>query len=310
VTLYGGIETGGTTTACIIGSGPEDVVAESRFLTTTPEETIDSVIGFFREHAQAHPVKALGVGSFGPVDLNRDSPTWGFITTTPKPGWQQVDLCGPLAAALRVPVAFDTDVNAAALGEYLWGAGVQQAGMTGAAPAGGGAPAADPLLYLTVGTGIGVGAVVNGTPLHGLLHPEAGHMVLPHDLEADAFAGSCPFHGDCWEGLASGFALQQRWEQRAETLAPDHPAWELEARYLGLGIANLIYCLSPRRVVVGGGVMQQPGLLDRVRHQIQAAIHGYLQYAALAQDLDQFIMPPRLGTRSGLLGALALATRH
>lgn len=178
MTLYGGIETGGTTVACIIGSGPNDLVAEARFSTTTPTETIGRVVGFFREHAQTHPVAAVGVGSFGPVDLDRRSPTYGFITTTPKPGWQQVDLCGPLAEALRVPVAFDTDVNAAALGEYRWGE-------RAAAPARTGAPLPDPLLYLTVGTGIGLGAVVHGEPVHGLIHPEAGHMLLPHDRALD-----------------------------------------------------------------------------------------------------------------------------
>jgi fructokinase len=345
VTLYGGIETGGTTCSCIIGSGPHDIAAEAHFPTTTPAETIGRVIDFFRGHATEHPVAAIGIGSFGPVDLHRGSPTYGFITTTPKPGWAQVDLCGPVAAALQVPIAFDTDVNAAALGEYLWGAGslvVGTAGATGApdpawatcATATGQAPgtarandapgtavapdpmraaapagARDPLLYLTVGTGIGLGAIVHGGPLHGLIHPEAGHMLLPHDRSLDPFEGACPFHGDCWEGLASGAAVEKRWGQRGKTLPPDHPAWELEARYLGVGIVNLICCFSPRRVVVGGGVMQQPGLLERVRRETRSAIHGYLQSEPLTGQMDRLIVPPQLGTRSGVLGALALAFR-
>jgi fructokinase len=310
VALYGGIETGGTTTACVIGTGPDDLVAEARFATTTPAETIGRIVGFFREHARAFPVAAVGVGSFGPVDLDRKSPTHGYITTTPKPGWQQIDLCGPLADALRVPLAFDTDVNAAALGEYRWGAGSP----TGARGEGDAAPEVpgaerplDPLLYLTVGTGIGLGAIVHGSPLHGLIHPEAGHMLLPHDRALDPFDGACPFHGDCWEGLASGSAIEKRWGQSGETLPPDHAAWTLEAHYLGVGIANLLYCFSPRRVVVGGGVLKQPGLLDRVRRGTQNAIGGYLRSDALAGDIDKLIVPPRLGARAGVLGALALA---
>lgn len=302
MTLYGGIETGGTAVACLIGSGPEDIVAETRFVTTTPAETISRMVSFFSERAHSHPVAAIGVGSFGPVDLDRRSPTYGYITTTPKPGWRHVDLCGSLAEALQVPIAVDTDVNAAALAEYLWGE-------RAAAPASATAPAPDPLLYLTVGTGIGLGAVVHGEPVHGLIHPEAGHMLLPHDRALDPFDGTCPFHGDCWEGLASGPALHKRWGQRGETLPRTHPAWALEARYLGFGLANLVYCFSPRRVVMGGGVMQQPGLLDQVRRETQSAIGSYLRSEYLEQRIDDLVVAPRLGARSGVLGALALATR-
>jgi len=294
VTLYGGIETGGTTVRCVIGSGPDSVVAEQRFSTTTPDETLGAIIGFFKKHGDAHPVAAVGIGAFGPLDLDPQSPTYGFVTTTPKSGWQQVDLRRPVEDALQVQVTLDTDVNAAALGEYLWG-GHSLSGRP------------DPLLYLTVGTGIGLGVIVDGKPLHGLLHPEAGHMLLPHDRESDPFAGSCPFHDDCWEGLASGAALTQRWGQRPEDLPTDHPAWELEAHYLGLGIANLIYSFSPKKVIVGGGVASRAGLLERVLRETQGAIHGYLQLAALQRDIQQLIVPPALGARAGALGALALA---
>jgi fructokinase len=290
--LYGSIEAGGTKFVCVIGSGPDHIVAEARIATTTPAETIGQTIEFFRRHAQEYPVSAVGIGSFGPVDLDRSSPTYGYITTTPKPHWAQADLCGAIQRALQVPVAFDTDVNAAAFGEHHWVAENR---------------ALDPLLYLTIGTGIGLGAIVNGKPLHGLLHPEAGHMLLPHDHTLDPFEGACPFHGDCWEGLAAGPAVEKRWQQRGETLPPNHPAWQLEAHYVALAVVNLIYCFSPQRVVLGGGVMQQPGIIDRVRGEVQRSINGYLQSDRITRDIDQLIVPPGLGTRSGVLGALALA---
>jgi fructokinase len=199
-------------------------------------------------------------------------------------------------------VAFDTDVNVAALGEYHCAAESQKVeGQTV------GRRAIDPLLYLTVGTGIGMGAIVHGQPLHGLVHPEAGHLLVPHDWARDPFEGTCPFHGDCWEGLASGYALERRSGQPGESLPFDHPAWALEARYLGMGVADLIYCLSPRLIIMGGGVMRHPQLMEHVREEVRATIRGYLRSEALAQGLDQLIVPPRLGTRSGALGALALA---
>jgi fructokinase len=290
--LYGSIEAGGTKFVCVIGSGPDHIVAEARIATTTPAETIGHTIDFFKRHTPDYPLSAIGIGSFGPVDLDRDSPTYGYITTTPKPGWAQADLGGAVQRALHVPVAFDTDVNAAAFGEHHWVAENR---------------ALDPLLYLTIGTGIGMGAIVNGKPLHGLLHPEAGHMLLPHDRTLDPFEGWCPFHGDCWEGLAAGPAVEKRWQQRGETLPPDHPAWQLEAHYVALAVVNLIYCFSPQRVVLGGGVMQQPGIIDRIRGEVQRSINGYLQSERITRDIDQLIVPPGLGTRSGVLGAMALA---
>ncbi len=290
--IYGGIEAGGTKFVCMLGTDPDHVLAEERFPTTTPAETLGRAIEFFQRAAQGHKLIAIGIGSFGPVDLHAESPTYGYITTTPKPGWAQTDLCGMLHQALQVPIAFDTDVNAAAFGEHTWLPENR---------------ALDPLLYLTVGTGIGLGAIVNGQPLHGLLHPEAGHMLLPHDRTVDPFEGDCPFHGDCWEGLASGPAVEKRWNRRGETLPPDHPAWQLEARYIAYAVANLIYAFSPQRIVLGGGVMQQAGLLDRVRHEVQRIINGYLQSDRITRDIDQLIVAPGLGNRSGVLGAIALA---
>ncbi|MFZ5816996.1 MAG: ROK family protein [Bacillota bacterium] len=287
--LYGGVEAGGTKFVCAVGTGPGDLRAVERVPTTTPDETISRVIEFFRR--QPHPLAAVGVGSFGPVDPDPNSPTYGWITSTPKPGWRDTDLRGRLLDALQVPVAFDTDVNAAALGEQRWGA----------------ARGLDTFLYLTVGTGIGGGAVVGGKLIHGLIHPEMGHIPVARRSDDTTFSGTCPFHGSCLEGLASGPAIERRWGARAESLPPDHPAWELQAHYLALGLASLICTLSPQRVILAGGVMQQGHLLPQVRQKVQAWLNGYLQSPAILERIDEYIVPPGLGDRAGVLGAIALA---
>jgi fructokinase len=256
--LYGGIEAGGTKWVCAVAGGPDQIVDQVTFPTTLPAETLAQAIAFFRRHPT---IAALGIGAFGPLDADPASPTWGFITTTPKPGWAHTDVGRALGQALGVPVSFDTDVNAAAFGEGCWGA----------------AQGLDTFAYLTIGTGIGGGAVVNGKLLHGLLHPELGHMRVPHDRAVEPYAGRCPYHGDCLEGLAAGPALQDRWGHRAETLPAAHPAWALEARYLGLALANLICVLSPQRIILGGGVMQQPHLLPLVAQEVQNLLNGYRQ---------------------------------
>jgi fructokinase len=291
MTLYGGIEAGGTKFVCLVGSGPGDIHAEQRFPTTTPPETLGRAIEFFKQQAKEHRLAGIGVGSFGPVDLNPASPTFGFITTTPKPGWANTDVAGTLQSALQLPVAFDTDVNAAALGEYRWGA---SAGV-------------DPSIYITIGTGIGAGGILNGALMHGLVHPETGHLLLPHDRQADPFPGYCPFHGDCFEGLASGPALKARWGVPAETLPEDHPGWELEAGYIALALTSLILAISPRRIVLGGGVMQHPRLFPLIRQRVQALLNGYVQSTTILEYIDAYIVPPGLGNRSGILGAIALA---
>ncbi len=288
--LYGGIEAGGTKFVCVIGSDPQHIKAEERFPTTTPDETIARSVDFFKRHS--HDLAAIGIGSFGPVDLNPQSPTYGFITTTPKPGWAQVDLRGGIQRALNVPVAFDTDVNVAAFGEHYW---VSENHTL------------DPLLYMTVGTGIGIGVMMNGQLLHGLLHPEAGHMLLPRDPQRDPFIGACPYHGDCFEGLACGPAMAKRWGQPAETLPPDHPAWALEAHYIALAVTNLTLVAAPQRIVIGGGVMQQKGVIEMVRREVVQLLNGYLQTDRITRDIDQFIVLPALGNQSGMLGAIALA---
>ncbi len=234
---------------------------------------------------------AIGIASFGPVDPNPASPTFGYITTTPKPGWANADLAGAIGRALGLPVGFDTDVNGAALGEYRWGA----------------AQGLDTFLYFTIGTGIGGGGMVGGKLMHGLLHPEMGHMRLPHDWQADPFKGACPFHGDCFEGLAAGPAMNARWGQPAETLPADHPAWQLEAHYIALAMSNFIVTISPQRIILGGGVMSGPHMFPALRSEVLELLNGYVQSPAILQHIDEYIVPPGLGNRSGVLGAFALA---
>jgi fructokinase len=262
-----------------------------RLATTTPARTIGGAIEFFAGQAKRTPLTALGIASFGPLDLDSRSPTFGFITTTPKPGWQHVDLTTPLRRALGVPVTVDTDVNGAALAEHRWGSG----------------RGVGTLVYVTVGTGIGGGALVDGRPVHGLIHPEMGHVRVPHDRTRDPFDGTCPHHGDCWEGLASAPALAARWGREAEALPDDHPAWELEAHYLALGLTSVVLVLSPERIVLGGGVMTRMQLYPAVRRELAALIGGYLRTPALGAGIEAYVVPPALGDRAGVLGALAIA---
>jgi fructokinase len=285
--ILGGIEAGGTKWVCALGTGPDELDSVV-FPTGAPDETIARAAEFLSRAGGA--LAAVGVGSFGPVDLRRDSPTWGRITTTPKPGWRDVDLAPALEQALGVPVGFDTDVNAAALGEGRWGA----------------ARGLDTFCYVTVGTGIGGGVLANGRVVHGLLHPELGHIRVPHDRGRDPFAGICPYHGDCFEGLASGPALAARRPGLRHDAWPEE-ALELEAHYLALGLAALIGVLSPQRIVLGGGVMKQPTLIDRVRDRVRALGCGYFAAPELTDRIDEYIVQPGLGDRAGVLGAFELA---
>ena len=288
MTRFGGIETGGSKWECAVGTGPEDLAATETIPTTTPAETIGRAVAFFE---RAGPVDAIGIGSFGPLDANPASPTWGHVTTTPKPGWAHTDVGQEIRRRLGVPVAFDTDVNAAALGEHTWGA----------------ARGLDTFCYVTVGTGIGGGGMARGNLLHGLVHPEFGHMRIPHDREADPFAGSCRYHGDCLEGLASGRAIEARWGRPAADLDGDGRVWALEASYLALGFVSVICVLSPERIVVGGGVMSEPSLLPLVRSEVTRLLNGYLDNPAVTENMATYLTLPALGSRSGVLGAIALA---
>ena len=286
--LYGGIEGGGTKFVCAVGTGPEDIQAEIRFPTTTPAETMERTIDFFRQYPE---ISAIGLACFGPLDPNPLSPTYGQILPTPKPGWTGANLVGMLKQAFHLPVGFDTDVNGAALGEYHWGNG----------------RGLDVFMYLTVGTGIGGGVFVNGSLLHGMIHPEAGHLPMPHDLERDPFPGICPFHQDCFEGLATGVAMEKRWGQPAATLPPDHPAWDLEAHYIAHAMTSYIYILSPQRIILGGGVGQRDDILKLVQEKTRAYLNGYVQSPAVLEHMDAYIVHPGLGTRYAVVGALALA---
>jgi fructokinase len=291
VSLFGGVEAGGTKFVCAVGTGPGDLRARIEFPTTSPEETIGRVLEFFRAHSSRERLSAIGIGSFGPIDVHARSPHFGYITSTPKAGWQNVDLAGPLRRTLKLPVGFDTDVNAAGLGEHRWGA----------------ARGLDTFVYVTVGTGIGGGGMVEGKLIHGLLHPEMGHMRIAHDRQSDPFPGACPFHGDCWEGLATGPAIEARWGAKGQNLPPDHPAWPLEAHYLALGITNLVCALSPRRIILGGGVMRQASLLPQVQRETQELLNGYIQAGEILERIEQYIVAPELGENAGVLGAIALA---
>jgi fructokinase len=285
--VYGGIEAGGSKWVCAVGTGPSDIRETTTFPTTAPDETIERAVEFFASNGS---VAAIGVGSFGPIDPRRSSRNFGFITTTPKPGWAQTDVAGKLEKSLAVPVAFDTDVNPAALGEHRWGAAV----------------GLDTFCYLTVGTGVGGGVVVNGRLVHGLLHPEIGHMRIPHDRVTDPFPGCCPYHGDCFEGLASGEAMRERWGQFAHAIDDDGP-WELEAWYVALGLVNVVCAMSPQRIILGGGVTKEPMLIPRVRARIRELLAGYFDAPELKDAIGDFVVRPVLGDRAGVLGAIALA---
>jgi fructokinase len=290
--LFGGIEGGGTKFVCAVGTEHGEILAETRFPTTTPGETLARSVTFFEEQTQVlGPLASLGIASFGPLDPRPASVTFGHILLTPKPGWSNADIVGPLRSAFAVPIAFDTDVNGAALGEWRWGA----------------AQGLDTFIYLTVGTGIGGGALVEGRLAHGLLHPEMGHIPLPQDKALDPFESCCPFHKDCFEGLASGPAMEKRWGGKAETLPPDHPAWDLEAHYIALALRSFICTLSPQRIVIGGGVAQQSQLMPLIRKKTVASLNGYVRSPAILENIDSYIVPPALGGRAGVLGAIALA---
>jgi fructokinase len=279
--MLGAIEAGGTKFVCGTGTGPDDLTTV-QIPTTSPEATMEAAIAYLRQRSGGR-LEALGIASFGPVDLRCDSPTFGYVTSTPKVGWANFDLAGTVRRAFGVPVGVDTDVNGAALGEARWGA----------------ARGISDFVYLTVGTGIGGGAMANGRVVHGTMHPEMGHIRVPHDRSADPYAGGCSYHGDCLEGLAAGPAMQARWGAPAATLPPGHEAWKLEARYLALGLTTWACTLSPNRFVLGGGVMEQRHLFPMIEEELARLLNGYIRTPE--------VTPAALGPRAGVLGALVLA---
>jgi len=297
--LVGALEAGGSKFVCAVGTGPGDgMLARISFPTgDRPAELLSMVVDWLKDQEARHGrLRALGIASFGPVDLHPSSPRYGFITSTPKAGWRNADVAGRLRAAFAgVPLGFDTDVNGAALGEHTWGS----------------ATGLSDFVYITLGTGVGAGAMVGGRLLHGLVHPEMGHMLLPRE-PGDDFQGVCPYHGACWEGLCSGPALHARTGIRAEDLPPDHPAWDLMARYTARAIANITCVLSPQRVILGGSVRKggrlgEERFFQRVREELKHALNGYIIHPFLDADIDYYLVPPFLGDDAGVCGAMALA---
>jgi len=290
--IWGGIEGGGSKFVCAVGTGHHDIREEVRFPTTTPEETFRKACHFFdRMIAKYGSLKGLGIGSFGPVDLNPKSPKYGFITSTPKLAWRGVEFKGFFERRYGIDVSFDTDVNAAALAEGSWGA----------------AKGLKNYVYLTIGTGVGGGGVVGGRLIHGLVHPEMGHVIIRRDKEKDPFEGACPFHKDCLEGMAAGPAIEKRWGIPGEDLSEDHEAWDLEADYIAQGLLPLLYVLSPHKIILGGGVMDQETLFPKVRKRFIHYLAGYIEHPAVKEGIDDYIVPPALGKKAGILGAFALA---
>jgi fructokinase len=289
--LYGGIEAGGTKFVCVVASGPGQVIDEIRFMTTMPEETLGRAIQFFQPFVDSGQINSIGVGAFGPLDLNPKSPTYGFVTATPKPGWSHTDMLGTLQRALNINIALDTDVNVAGLAEYKWGA----------------SQGCDPSLYLTIGTGIGGGYIKDGKSLIGMLHPEMGHLLIPHNRELDPFPGSCPFHGDCFEGLANGPAIEKRLGLVGAIVPETDPFWDIEADYIAAALMNYILTLSPKKIILGGGVMQREFLFPKIRQRVRELLNGYVASKSLTENIDDYILPPGLGNQAGSLGAIALA---
>ncbi|CAM4378822.1 ROK family protein [Paenibacillus tarimensis] len=281
----GAIEAGGTKFVC--GYGNEHGVIEERvsFPTRKPEETLADVIGYFKDKQ----IEAVGIGTFGPIDIDPASPTYGFVTTTPKPGWSGYNFLGEMKRAFPVPFGWDTDVNAAAYGEAVWGA----------------AQGLDSCVYYTIGTGIGVGVYAEGRLVHGLVHPEGGHVLVRRHPD-DTYEGFCPYHGDCLEGVAAGPALEKRWKVKGSELAPDHPAWSMEAYYIAQAVAASILMLSPKRIILGGGVMHQQQLFPMIRKEVASLLNGYVSHPLIREGIDHYIVPPGLGDNAGLSGALAL----
>ncbi len=283
--LYGALEAGGTKMVLAIGTEDGKILEQKSIPTISPEETLPQIIDYFK----GKEIAALGIACFGPIDLNKNSETYGYITTTPKRKWADCNIVGALKDALHIPIGFDTDVNGSLLGEVTYGSAK---GLTDA-------------VYITIGTGVGMGVMTNGRLLHGMLHPAAGHMrmiVRPDD----SFRGLCPFHGQCLEGMAAGPAIEARWGKKAVELKDDERVWDLEAYYIAQSLMTLILTLSPQRIILGGGVMHQTQLFPLVRQKTTEMLNGYLSTKEL-KDMDSYIVPASLNDNQGILGCIKLA---
>lgn len=284
--LYGALEAGGTKMICAIGDKNGNILERTSIPTKTPEETMPAMLDFFR----GRNIAALGIGCFGPVDLNRRSSTYGYITSTPKLPWQNYPIVKVFHDALNIPVGFDTDVNAAALGEATWGCTRDL----------------ENSIYVTIGTGVGVGVIIGGKPYHGMLHPEAGHILLTRHPDDPMKGSGCPFHENCMEGLAAGPSLEKRWGVKGAELSGRKEVWQLEAYYIGQALADYILTLSPERIVLGGGVTHQECLLDLVRKETMRQLSGYLKAPAFEHPED-YIVGVSLNDNQGVMGAVKLA---
>lgn len=280
----GALEAGGTKMVCAVGNEKGEILEQISIPTETPEITVPRLISFYKDKG----IEALGIGCFGPIDVNHSSASYGFITTTPKLAWQHYNITGVLKEALGIPVGFDTDVNGSVLGEHTWGIG----------------RGLDSCIYITIGTGIGVGVISEGRLLHGMLHPEGGHILL-QKMPEDTYRGFCPFHENCFEGLAAGPAIEGRWGKKASELSGEWKVWELEAEYIAQALVNYTCILSPQRIILGGGVMHQQQLFPMIRARFRELLNGYLKTKEL-EDLDSYIVPQSLDDKQGVMGALKL----
>ena len=281
---FGALEAGGTKMVCAVGTEDGKILDRVSIPTESPEVTMPALCQYFQDKE----IAALGIGCFGPIDLDRASATYGHILMTPKLAWRGYDICGYFSEHLKVPVGFDTDMNGSMLGECTWGC----------------AKGLDTAIYVTVGTGVGVGVIAGGKLLHGMQHPEAGHMLIPA-REDDPYKGKCPYHGHCLEGLAAGPAIEERWGAKGQALKDRPEVWELEAHYLAYAVTNYIMILSPKKIILGGGVMHQEQLFPQIREKVTQMLGGYLQTKELGA-MDDYIVPPSLGDDQGILGALKL----
>lgn len=282
---FGALEAGGTKMVCAVGDEKGHIIERTVIPTDTPAQTLPQMIDFFLER----DIDALGIACFGPIDLITDSPTYGYITSTPKREWRDTDIVGAFERSMHIPIGFDTDVNGSLLGEATWGC----------------ARGLDDAVYITIGTGVGGGVMSGGKLVHGMLHPELGHMLIPRK-SGDSYPGICPFHGDCLEGLVSGPSIENRYGVKAELLAGRSDVWELEAYYIAEALVNIIMTLSPQKIILGGGVMHQEQLYPLIRSEVSRMLAGYIQASPL-EDMDGFIVPPSLNDDQGIMGAIRLA---
>ena len=282
----GALEAGGTKMVCAIGDESGKIYEQVSIPTETPEITMPRLISYFEERK----IEALGIGCFGPIDPDKKSETYGSITSTPKRAWADYNSVGTMEKSLMIPVGFDTDVNGSVLGEVTFGQ----------------AKGKKCVVYVTIGTGVGAGIYIEGKLLHGMLHPEAGHILLTQRQD-DTYEGTCPYHKTCLEGLAAGPAIEARWGRKAVELKDDARVWDLEAYYIAQAIVNYILILSPQMIILGGGVMHQLHLFPKIRRRTLELLNGYVAHSAILEDIDNYIVPPALGDNAGAAGALLLA---